>query len=85
MEPVSVTVEVFDNTNTSAGQLLTLPVKNAGTKLWKAFFVPTRSYTPGAGKKFTRFTYKFNGTVRDANNQPVTALALPPWKCSWPI
>ena len=72
MEPVSVTVEVFDNTNTSAGQPLTLPVKNAGAKLWKAFFVPTRSYTPGAGKKFTRFTYKFNGTVRDANNQPVT-------------
>lgn len=71
MEPVSVTVEVFDNTNTSAGQPLTLPVKNAGAKLWKAFFVPTRSYTPGAGKKFTRFTYKFNGTVRDANNQPV--------------
>lgn len=71
MEPVSVTVEVFDNTNAAAGQPLTLPVKNAGAKLWKAFFIPTRSYTPGAGKKFTRFTYKFNGTVRDTNNQPV--------------
>jgi hypothetical protein len=72
MEPVSVTVEVFDNTNAAAGQPLTLPLKNAGAKLWKAFFVPTRSYTPGAGKKFTRFTYKVNGTVRDVNNQPVT-------------
>lgn len=72
MEPVSVTVEVFDNTGASAGQPLTLPAKSAGTKLWKAFFVPTRSYTPGAGKKFTRFTYKFNGTVRDGNNVPVT-------------
>jgi len=72
MEPVSVTVEVFDNTGASAGQPLSLTLKNVGTKLWKAFFVPTRSYTPGAGKKFTKFTYKFNGTVRDANNQPVT-------------
>ncbi|MBO9563124.1 MAG: hypothetical protein J7621_10135 [Niastella sp.] len=72
MEPVSVTVEVFDNTGASAGAPITLPVKNAGAKLWKAFFVPTRSYTPGAGKKFTHFTYKFNGTIRDANNQPVT-------------
>jgi hypothetical protein len=72
MEPVSVTVEVFDNTGASAGAPVTLPVRNAGTKLWKAFFVPTRSYTPGAGKKFTRFTYKFNGTIRNANNQPVT-------------
>jgi hypothetical protein len=72
MEPVSVTVEVFDNTGASAGAPLTLPVKVAGTKVWRAYFVPTRSYTPGAGKKFVRFTYKFNGTVRDVNNAPVT-------------
>ena len=72
MEPTTVTVEVFDNTGASAGQPLTLPVKSAGTKLWKVYFVPTRSYTPGAGKKFVRFTYKFNGTVRDENNAPVT-------------
>ena len=72
MEPATVTVEVFDNTGASAGQPLTLPVKSAGTKLWKAYFVPTRSFTPGAGKKFTRFTYKFNGTVRDENNAVVT-------------
>lgn len=77
MEPVSVTVEVFDNTGTSAGAPITLPVKNAGTKLWKAFFIPTRSYTLGAGKKFTRFTYKFNGTIRDASNQPVTVSTAP--------
>jgi hypothetical protein len=72
MEPTTVTVEVFDNTGASAGQPVTLPVKSAGTKLWKAYFVPTRSYTPGAGKKFVRFTYKFNGTIRDENNAAVT-------------
>ena len=72
MQPVSVTVEVFDNNDVSAGAPVTLPVKSAGEKLWKAYFIPTRSYTPGAGKKFVRFTYKFNGTVQDANNQPVT-------------
>lgn len=71
MVPASVTVEVFDNTGASAGQPLTLPVRNVGTKLWKAYFVPTRSYTPGAGKKFVRFTYTFNGTVRDDKNAPV--------------
>lgn len=71
MEPVSATVEVFDNTGASAGQPITLPLKNAGGKTWRAYFIPTRSYTPGAGKTFTRFTYKFNGTVRDVNNQPV--------------
>ncbi len=26
----------------------------------------------GRGEKFVRFTYKFNGTVQDASNQPVT-------------
>lgn len=72
MQPTTVTVEVFDNTGASAGQPVTLLVKSAGTKLWKAYFIPTRSYTPGAGKKFTRFTYKFNGTIQDANNQPAT-------------
>lgn len=77
MEPTSVTVEVFDEDNNLAGQPLTLPVQNVHTKLWKAFFVPTRSYTPAAGKKFTRFTYKFNGTVRDAGNQPVTVSTAP--------
>lgn len=72
MQPTTVTVEVFDNTGASAGQPLTLSVKNAGDKRWRAYFIPTRSYTPGAGKKFTRFTYKFNGTIQDVNNQPVT-------------
>jgi len=72
MQPVSVTVEVFDNTGASAGAPTTLTVKSAGDKLWKAWFNPTRSYTPGAGKKFVRFTYKFNGTVQDASNQAVT-------------
>jgi hypothetical protein len=72
MTPVSATVEVFDNTGASAGPPLTLPLNNTSGQMWRAFFVPTRSYTPGAGKKFTRFTYKFNGTVRDTNNQPVS-------------
>jgi hypothetical protein len=72
MEPTTVTVEVFDNTGASAGQPLTLAVKSAGVKLWKAYFVPARAYTPGAGKKFVRFTYKFNGTVRDESNAAVT-------------
>ena len=72
MEPTTVTVEVFDNTGASAGQPLTLPLKVAGTKMWKAYFIPTRSYTPGAGKKFIRFTYKVNGTIRDENNAAVT-------------
>lgn len=71
MEPVSATIEVFDNTGASAGQPITLPLKSTAAKTWRAAFIPTRSYTPGNGKKFTRFTYKFNGTVRDVNNQPV--------------
>lgn len=72
MEPTSVTVIVYDNDNAAVGQPLTLAVKSAGTQMFRAYFVPAKAYTPAAGKKFVRFTYQFNGTVRDENNALVT-------------
>ena len=71
MSPKTVTIEVFDNTNTSAGTPITLNLVQVSSTQWMAYFIPTRSYTPGTGKKFVKFTYKFNGTVQDANNAPV--------------
>jgi hypothetical protein len=72
MTPATATVEVFDDAGASAGAPLSLPVTKVGDKLYRAAFIPTRSYTPAAGKKFVRFTYKFNGTVRNENNVEVT-------------
>jgi hypothetical protein len=72
MTPATATVEVFDDAGASAGAPLNLPVTKVGDKLYRVAFIPTRSYTPAAGKKFVRFTYKFNGTVRNENNVEVT-------------
>lgn len=72
MAPATATVEVFDDGGASAGAPVNLQVTKVGDKLYRAAFIPTRSFTPGAGKKFVRFTYKFNGTVRNENNAEVT-------------
>jgi len=71
MTPTTATIEVFDNTGTSAGTPVNLNVTKISNSLFSVAFIPTRSFTPGVGKKFTKFTVKFNGTVKDVNNANV--------------
>jgi hypothetical protein len=65
MSPVSATVSVYDETGTQVGTSLTIPVRVFATTIWAASFIPSVSFTPGAGHKLAKFRYKFNGTILD--------------------
>jgi hypothetical protein len=72
MTPTSVTFTVFDENNVVFGTPITVPVRAMENNLWGASFIPTRSYTVPAGKRLTKFRYKFNGTVRDVSGGNMT-------------
>lgn len=65
MSPVSATVTVFDETGAQVGTSLTIPARVIATSIWSASFIPSLSFTPGAGRKLAKFRYKFNGTILD--------------------
>jgi hypothetical protein len=68
--PMTVTVVVYTQNNVPYGNPLTLQVRNTGNKRWAATFIPTHSYSVPVGTKLTKFRYKFNGTVPNANGVP---------------
>ena len=71
MTPVSATVTAFDETGTQAGAPVTVSVsQNAGTTIWKGFFIPNVSFKAAAGHVLYKFHYKFNGTVLDSSGNP---------------
>jgi len=71
MTPVSATVTAFDETGTQAGAPVTVSVsQNAGTTIWKGFFIPNVSFKAAAGHVLYKFHYKFNGTVLDGSGNP---------------
>lgn len=65
MSPVSATVSVYDETGAQVGTSLTIPVRVFANTIWAASYIPSVSFTPGAGHKLAKFRYKFNGTVLD--------------------
>ena len=65
MSPVSATVSVYDETGAQVGTSLTIPVRVFATTIWAASYIPSVSFTPGAGHKLAKFRYKFNGTILD--------------------
>lgn len=71
MTPVSATVTAFDETGAQAGGPVTVSVsQNAGTTIWKGFFIPNISFKAAAGHVLYKFHYKFNGTVLDSSGNP---------------
>lgn len=72
MTPTTVTITVFDDNAAQVGSPLTIPVRSLAATIWTATFIPSASFTPTAGRKLFKFTYKFNGTVLDAGGMTVT-------------
>ncbi|MDZ4794765.1 MAG: hypothetical protein SGI83_10850 [Bacteroidota bacterium] len=72
MTPVSATVTVFDETGAQVGSPLTINARSTGTSIWSASFIPSVSFTPGAGRRLNKFRYKFNGTVLDPGGVTTT-------------
>lgn len=65
MTPTSATITMFDELGAQVGTPLTINTRSTGTTIWSASFIPSISFTPGAGRKLNKFRYKFNGTILD--------------------
>jgi len=63
MTPVSVSITMYDETNTKVGNVLTIPATKQADNIWSASFIPTASFTASAGHKLKKFAYNFNGTT----------------------
>ena len=73
MTPVSATITMFDDAGNQVGTPLTVTnIKKTGTDVWTAYFIPSSSFTPPAGKKLMKFKCKFNGTLLDPSGATVT-------------
>jgi hypothetical protein len=72
MTPTSATITVYDETGAQVGAPLTVPVRNVDATIWAASFIPSVSFTPGAGHTLTKFRYKFNGTILDTGGATIT-------------
>lgn len=71
MTPVSATISVYDETGAQVGTSLTIPVRVFATTIWSASYIPSVSFTPGAGHKLAKFKYKFNGTLLDPSGATI--------------
>ena len=71
MTPVSATITMFDETSTQVGSPLTLTVRSLAPTISAATFIPSLSFTPGAGHRLYKFKYKFNGTVLDPSGATI--------------
>lgn len=65
MTPMSATITVYDETGAQVGTPLTVNARSTGATIWSATFIPSMSFTAGAGHKLSKFKYRFNGTVLD--------------------
>ena len=72
MTPVSATITMFDETGAQVGSPLNLPTRSLAATIWGATFIPTGSFTPGAGHRLNKFRYKFNGTLLDPSGATIT-------------
>lgn len=72
MTPTSATIMMFDETGAQVGSALTINSRSTGATIWSATFIPSISFTPGAGHTLNKFRYKFNGTVLDPGGATIT-------------
>jgi hypothetical protein len=72
MTPTSATVTMYDETGVQLGSPLTITTRSTAATIWAASFIPSVSFTPGAGHKLNKFKYKFNGTVLDPSGATIT-------------
>jgi len=71
MTPIRVGVTMLDDLNNQVGSLLEIPVVKTGNAIWSGSFIPSRSFTPAAGRKLAKFNYEFQGTVLDPGGAPI--------------
>jgi hypothetical protein len=72
MVPRTVTVTLFNQADAVVGTPRDFNVKKDGTSIFYGTFIPTYSFTIPAGTNLKKFTYRFNGTVKDANGNDQT-------------
>ncbi|MBL0272706.1 MAG: hypothetical protein IPQ06_06435 [Chitinophagaceae bacterium] len=72
MTPVTATVTMFDETGAQVGSPLNVTVRSTASTIWSASYIPSISFTPGAGHKLAKFKYKFNGTLLDPSGATIT-------------
>ncbi|MBK7557062.1 MAG: hypothetical protein IPI54_01535 [Chitinophagaceae bacterium] len=72
MTPATFTITMYDDLNNAVGAAVTLPLRKTDVTIWSGSFIPNVSFTPAAGRKLMKFTYRFNGTMLDINGLPTT-------------
>lgn len=72
MTPTTATITMIDDNGATVGSPLTLTVRKTGETIWSASYIPSVSFTPGAGRKLFKFRYRFNGTVLDPGGATIT-------------
>jgi hypothetical protein len=72
MTPTTATITMYDETNAQVGSPLNVNVRVFAEGIWAATFIPSASFTPGAGRVLKKFKYKFNGTVLNPSGVPTT-------------
>jgi hypothetical protein len=72
MTPTTATITMYDDLGATVGAPLVLPVTSKTATIWGGSFIPSLSFTPAAGRKLTKFKYKFNGTMLDPSGATVT-------------
>lgn len=72
MTPKTVTVKLYDETNTQIGDTKTWNLKAEGNKVWSYSFIPNIVWTIPAGKTAAKFSYRFDGAGKDINGKDVS-------------
>lgn len=72
MTPTTTTITMFDDLGAVVGAPLTVAVTKAADTRWVKSFIPSLTFTPAAGRKLTKFKYKFNGTLLDPSGATIT-------------
>jgi len=72
MTPTTATITMYDDQGIQVGSPVTAPVTKVGDTRWSKSFIPSLIFTPAAGRKLTKFKYKFNGTILDPSGSIVT-------------
>jgi len=63
---------MIDDAGNNVGSPLTIAVRKTGETIWSATYIPSLSFTPGAGRKLFKFKYKFNGTLLDTGGATIS-------------
>jgi hypothetical protein len=72
MIPRTVTITLFNQADAVVGAPRNFDLKKDGATIFFGTFIPTYSFTVPAGTNLKKFSYRFNGTVKDANGMDQT-------------